>query len=194
TLLLCAWMFSGLRSELAPTEDTGTLIGVFNGPDGATIDYTGRYAREIEQAYASIAETNRYMVIAGFPTVAQGISFMKLEDWAARSRSQFEIRNELLPKLQDIAGVRAFPVNRPPLGQSARNQPVNFVIRSSLEYAELQPYVEQLLAEARDYPGLESLDSDLKLNTPQLRVTVNREQAVAVGTDVATIGRSLESL
>ncbi|VXB80779.1 Multidrug transporter AcrB [Pseudomonas sp. 8BK] len=194
TVAACMLLFSGLKSELAPTEDTGTIIGVFNGPDGATINYTGRYARQIENAYASIAETNRYMVIAGFPTVAQGISFMKLEDWADRSRSQFEIRNELLPKLQDIAGVRAFPVNRPPLGQSARNQPVNFVIRSSMEYSELQGYVDELLNSLRDYPGLESLDSDLKLNAPQLKVAVNREQAVAVGTDVATIGRSLESL
>ncbi|HEX5842134.1 MAG TPA: efflux RND transporter permease subunit, partial [Pseudomonas sp.] len=193
-VLACALLFAGLKSELAPTEDTGTIIGVFNGPDGATIGYTGRYAEEIEAAYASIAETNRYMVIAGFPTVAQGISFMKLADWGERSRSQFEIRDELLPKLQDIAGVRAFPVNRPPLGQSARNQPVNFVIRSSMEYAELQGYVDKLLNQLRDYPGLESLDSDLKLNAPQLKVAVNREQAVAVGSDVATIGRSLESL
>ncbi|MDO9624586.1 MAG: efflux RND transporter permease subunit [Pseudomonas sp.] len=194
TMLACVLLFSGLKSELAPTEDTGTIVGVFNGPDGATIGYTGRYAREIEAAYDSIPETNRYMVIAGFPTVAQGISFMKLEDWGDRSRSQFEIRNQLLPKLQDIAGVRAFPVNRPPLGQSARNQPVNFVIRSSMEYAELQGYVDELMSQLRGYPGLESLDSDLKLNAPQLKVTINREQAVAVGTDVATIGRSLESL
>src|SRR3990167_1542611 len=194
TLLVCALLFSGLKSELAPTEDTGTIIGVLNGPDGATIDYTGRYARQIEAAYDSIPETNRYMVIAGFPTVAQGISFMKLEDWGERSRSQFEIRNELLPKLQDIAGVRPFPVTRPPLGQSARTQPVNFVIRSSMEYAELQGYVDELMGQLRDYPGLESLDSDLKLNAPQLKVTINREQAVAVGSDVATIGRSLESL
>ena len=194
TMLACVLLFTGLKSELAPTEDTGTIIGVFNGPDGATLNYTGRYAREIEAAYASIAETNRYMVIAGFPTVAQGISFMKLEDWADRTRSQFEIRTELLPKLQNIAGMRAFPVNRPPLGQSARNQPVNFVIRSSMEYSELQGYVDELLSSLRDYPGLESLDSDLKLNAPQLKVAVNREQAVVVGTDVATIGRSLESL
>ncbi|UUY07035.1 efflux RND transporter permease subunit [Pseudomonas sp. J452] len=193
-LLLCAWLFGSLRSELAPTEDTGTIVGSINGPDGATVGYTSRYAKQLEAAYDAVPETNRYMVIVGFPTVAQGLSFMKLEDWDKRERSQFEIRDELLPKLQDIPGVRAFPINRPPLGQSARNQPVNFVIRSSLEYAELQQYVDQLLAEVRGYPGLESLDTDLKLNTPQLKVTVNREQAVAVGTDVATIGRSMESL
>ncbi|MDT4795201.1 Efflux pump membrane transporter BepE [compost metagenome] len=193
-LVLCLVMFSGLRSELAPTEDTGTIVGSINGPDGATIEYTSRYAKMLEEAYQSIPEANRYMVVVGFPTVAQGLSFLKLEDWDSRDRTQFEIRDELLPKLRDIPGVRAFPINRPPLGQSARNQPVNFVIRSSLEYSELQKYVDQLMERVRDYPGLESLDSDLKLNSPQLKVTVNREQAVAVGTDVAAIGRSLESL
>ncbi|UTW08320.1 efflux RND transporter permease subunit [Pseudomonas benzenivorans] len=193
-LVACLWLFAGLRSELAPTEDTGTLIGVFSAPEGATIDYTNRYARQIEAVYDGIAETNRYVVITGFPTVTQGISFMKLEEWNKRRRSQFEIRQELLPRLQDIPGIRAFPVNRPPLGQSVRSQPVNLVIRSSLEYADLERYVEALLARVRDYPGLESLDSDLKLNTPQLKVAVNREQAVAVGSDVATIGRTLESL
>ena len=193
-LLACVGLFAGLKSELAPTEDTGTIIGVFSAPDGATIDYTGRYARELEAVYEQIPETNRYVVVTGFPTVTQGISFMKLADWDERERSQFEIRQQLLPQLADIPGVRAFPVNRPPLGQSARNQPVNLVIRSSLEFAELDGYVEQLLERLGDYPGLESLDSDLKLNTPQLKVTVNREQAVVVGSDVATIGRSLESL
>ncbi|MNF39742.1 Efflux pump membrane transporter BepE [compost metagenome] len=193
-LVLCLLLFNGLRSELAPTEDTGTIVGSINGPDGATIEYTSRYAKMLEDAYRSIPETNRYMVVVGFPTVAQGLSFMKLEPWDSRDRTQFEIRDELLPKLRDIPGVRAFPINRPPLGQSARNQPVNFVVRSSLEYSELQKYVDQLMERVRDYPGLESLDSDLKLNSPQLKVTVNREQAVAVGTDVAAIGRSLESL
>ncbi|WP_044874196.1 efflux RND transporter permease subunit [Pseudomonas sp. LFM046] len=193
-LALCLVLFSGLRSELAPTEDTGTIVGSISGPDGATIEYTSRYAKMLEEAYASIPEANRYMVVVGFPTVAQGLSFLKLEDWNARKRTQFEIRDELLPKLRDIPGVRAFPINRPPLGQSARNQPVNFVIRSSLEYDELQKYVDQLMERVRNYPGLESLDSDLKLNSPQLKVSVNREQAVAVGTDVSAIGRSLESL
>ncbi|AYF86304.1 efflux RND transporter permease subunit [Pseudomonas sp. JS3066] len=193
-LVFCLILFSGLRSELAPTEDTGTIVGSINGPDGATIEYTSRYAKLLEEAYQSIPEANRYMVVVGFPTVAQGLSFLKLEDWDSRGRSQFEIRDELLPKLRDIPGVRAFPINRPPLGQSARNQPVNFVIRSSLEYSDLQKYVDELMERVRDYPGLESLDSDLKLNSPQLKVTVNREQAVAVGTDTAAIGRSLESL
>src|SRR5690606_15073702 len=176
------------------TEDTGMIVGSMTAPDGATIDYVSHYARELEAAFAAVPEANRYLVIIGFPTAGQGISILRLDVWNERSRSQFEIRDELLPKLQDVPGIRAFPINRPPMGQSPRNQPVSFVIRSSLEYEELAGYVAQLMARVRDYPGLESLDSDLRLNLPQLKIEVNREQAVAVGTDVATIGRTLESL
>jgi multidrug efflux pump len=38
------------------------------------------------------------------------------------------------------------------------------------------------------------VDSDLKLNKPQLSVDINREKAVSVGVQVETIGRTLETL
>ncbi|SEJ91730.1 multidrug efflux pump [Pseudomonas linyingensis] len=193
-LLACAALFVSLRSELAPTEDTGTIVGSISAPDGATLAYTSRHAEQLEAVYAGVPEANRYLLIVGFPTVAQGISFLKLEDWDERARSQFAIRSAILPQMLEIPGIRAFPINRPPLGQSARQQAVSLVIRSSLDYAEIEQYLERLLEALSDYPGLESLDSDLRLNTPQLRIDVDREQAVAVGSDVAVIGRSLESL
>jgi multidrug efflux pump len=43
-------------------------------------------------------------------------------------------------------------------------------------------------------PGLLNLDSDLRLNKPQLDVTLDREKAADVGAGVETIGRTLESL
>lgn len=38
--VLCAVLLQTLKSELAPVEDRGTIVGVFNGPEGATLDYT----------------------------------------------------------------------------------------------------------------------------------------------------------
>jgi len=51
-----------------------------------------------------------------------------------------------------------------------------------------------MMARARAYPGLANLDSDLKLNKPQLSVDINREKAAAVGVQVDAIGRTLETL
>ncbi len=50
------------------------------------------------------------------------------------------------------------------------------------------------MTRARAYPGLSNIDSDLKLNKPQLSVDIDREKAAAVGVQVETIGRTLETL
>ena len=41
-----------------------------------------------------------------------------------------------------VLGVVAFPSNPPPLGQGARDKPVNIVIQTSRPYEELQKMVD----------------------------------------------------
>ncbi|HNW77907.1 MAG TPA: efflux RND transporter permease subunit, partial [Candidatus Competibacteraceae bacterium] len=92
-----------------------------------------------------------------------------------------------------LPGVLAFPINPPSLGQSFRNPAVQFVIQAS-SYAELQKKVDQVLAKARQYPGMANLDTDLRLNKPQLSVVLKRDKIAAVGADVQEIGQTLETL
>ena len=61
-------------------------------------------------------------------------------------------------------------------------------------YEELDRRVEGILARARKNPGLANLDSDLKLNKPQLAVEVDRDKVAAVGAEVDAIGRTLGTL
>ena len=69
-----------LKSELSPVEDRGSLLGIFIGPDGATLEYTDRYARQIEEIYSQTKDVDRYFLVSGSPTVNQGISFVGLND------------------------------------------------------------------------------------------------------------------
>ena len=188
-------LFTSLKSELAPTEDRGTIIGVGIAPEGSTVAYTDRYARMMEQVYSGVSEIERYFVVTGFPVVSQIISFCGLEDWESRERKQQDIVKELQPKLYGgIPGIMAFPLNPPSLGQSPLNKPVQFVIQTNADYEALQKMSDALLNEARQWPGFQNLDSDLKLNKPQLSVQVDREKGVAVGVEVATVGRTLETM
>jgi multidrug efflux pump len=189
-----ALFLSLLRSELAPFEDQGTIVGVYIAPEGSTIQYTDRYARELEKLYAAIPEVPRFFVVTGFPTVTQGISFVKLVHWDERKRTQFEIGRELAPKMFAVPGVLAFPVNPPPLGQNVRSRPVEFVILTSGTYDELQQMVNALVAKAAAFPGLTNIDTDLKLNTPQILVSIDRDKTADVGVDVEALGRTLETL
>ncbi len=183
-----------LKTELAPQEDRGRVIGIFSGPEGASLDYMARYAREIEDVYAGLPEVDRYLVIAGNPTVSQGISFVGFTDWAARTRSAAQIGAELQPKLRAIPGVNAFPVQPASFGQSPRSRPVGFVVSTSESYDELARVADALLDAMRANPGFVSPDTDLKLTLPELAVDVDRDRAADLGVAVDVIGRTLETM
>jgi multidrug efflux pump len=191
--LSCVALLNVLKSELAPVEDRGVILGVFLGPDGATLDYTDKYARQIETIYSQTKDIERFFVVAGNPTVSQGISFVGLTDWNERSRRSPDIAKELFPKFMGIPGVLAFPITPPSLGQSPRERPVNFVIVTSASYEELQKVTGQFLGELAKNPGLTNVDTDLKLNKPELSITVKRDKAADMGVQVDTIGRTLET-
>ncbi len=183
-----------LKSELAPIEDRGVILGVFVGPEGATLDYTDKYARQIEAIYANTKDLERYFVVSGNPTVNQGISFVGLTDWKERTRNSLAMVKEFFPRFMGIPGVLAFPVTPPSLGQSPRERPVNFVIVTSSSYEELQSFTGKILAEVAKNPGITNIDTDLKLNKPELSVTLNRDKTSDTGVQVETVGRALETM
>jgi len=188
------FFFTNLKSELAPYEDQGTIVTFFIAPEGATVDYTDRYAKQLEGIFADTDGVERYFVVTGFPSVSQGISFVKMKPWGEREQTQFELAQELQPKLFGVPGVLAFPGSLPPLGQSPREKPISFVIQTSQSYDRLQEMVDKVMAKARDYPGFRNLESDLKLNTPQINVSVDREKAADLGIGIEALGRTMETM
>ncbi len=190
-----AWLLGQLKSELSPVEDRGRVTAIFSGPEGATIDYMGRYAAQIERIYAETPDVVSYMVISGSPTVSQGFSYAVFTDWSARpQRSAQTIAAEIGPKLRAVPGVQAFPVLPAAFGQSPRVRPVSFVITTSASYEELNGYAEAILDEMRRHPGFVSPDTDLRLTKPELSVEVARDKATDLGVPVDVIGRTLETM
>jgi multidrug efflux pump len=190
----CVVLLKTLKSELAPIEDRGIVLGAFVGPDGATLDYSDKYARQMESIYSQTKDVERYFVVSGNPVVNQGTSFLGLTDWNQRDRRSPEIAKELTPKFAAIPGVMAFAITPPSLGQSPRERPINFVIVTSASYEDLQQLTSQFLAELAKNPGLSNVDTDLKLNKPELSIAVKRDKAADLGVPVETIGRTLETL
>ncbi|MCG6875717.1 MAG: efflux RND transporter permease subunit, partial [Betaproteobacteria bacterium] len=188
------WLSQTMRSELAPTEDRGVFLGMFLGPEGATIDYTDGYARRLEAIYATTADVERYFVVSGFPSVSRGVSFVGLVDWNARKRKSADVANEVRPKMAALPGVLAFAMLPPSLGQGFRSRPVEFVVVTSGSYEELDEAVGRIVAEAQKNPGLQNVDTDLRLNKPEFKVQVDRDRAADAGVAVDTVGRTMETM
>jgi multidrug efflux pump len=190
----CYQLASTMKRELSPTEDRGTILSIINGPDGASIGYTLKYGKQLEAIAKTIPEIDRAFVVAGNPTVAQGIAFWRLTDWDERTRKVPEILKELQPKLLAVPGVLAFAVAPPSLGQPARERPINFVIMSTDPPEKLARTVGPMLRELQQWQGLQGVDNDLRLNKPELRLTIDRDRAADAGIQVEAIGRAVETM
>jgi multidrug efflux pump len=189
-----AWLATSMKKELAPTEDRGTIFTALTGPDGASLEYTEKYARRLEKIAEETKEIDRVFIVAGNPTVERGVAFFRTIDWSERKRSTLDMIKEMQPKMANIPGMLAFPNAPPSLGQSIRERPVSLVVLSNASYAELQNVVQQIVAEASKNPGLTNIDSDLRLNKPQVNVEVDRDKASDAGVQIETVGRTLETM
>ena len=187
-------LLTQIKSELSPVEDRGTIIVSGNAPEGASFDYTKRYAGSVEQLLATVPELQGYIMIIGMQDVTQFNSFARLRDWDARDVKQQQITASILPRLRKIAGVQASASDPPSLGVRGFGKPFQFVIQSSASYEELNKLADSLVERLKDNPGLADLDTDMRLNKPQLEVTVDRERVADLGLDVSVIGRTLETL
>ncbi|MGH8808802.1 MAG: efflux RND transporter permease subunit, partial [Noviherbaspirillum sp.] len=189
-----AWLGATMKKELAPIEDRGVIFTSVTGPDGASLEYTEKYARRLEQIVGETKEIDRVFIFAGNPTVERASISLRTVDWSERKRSTLDMIKEMQPKMAGVPGVLAFPNAPPSLGQSIRERPVGLVVLTNASYAELQNVVQQIVAEASKNPGLANIDTDLRLNKPQVNVEVDRDKAADAGVQIETVGRTLETM
>ena len=189
-----ALVFPTMKQELSPIEDRGVILANVTAPDGATLDYTDRYARALEKMGESFKEFDRIFASVGNPTVAQASVVYRTVDWDDRTRTTVEMAKELLPKFNALPGVTAFPITPPSLGQGFRERPLNFVVQTSDSYQNLNTVVRQLLEEIGKNPGIVSPDVDLRLNKPELRIEVERDKAADLGVSVEVVAKAIETL
>ena len=192
--VLSWWVLGDIKRELSPIEDRGVVVVQVNGPDGSTLDYTNRYARAIERVGESYPEFDRIFSTIGNPTVAQGNIFFRTVPWEERKRTTLEMAREMTPRVSGLTGVTAFPITPPSLGQGFIQRPINYVIITSESYQNLALTVRTFQDELAKNPGLVQVDTDLRLNKPEIRLEVDRERAADMGVGVDAIARAVETM
>jgi multidrug efflux pump len=196
-VLVSAVLFLSIPSELVPVEDRGIGFGIIIAPEGATLEYTDRYMREVESRLMALPERRGLFTAVGLGfggpgQVTNGILFLALKPRDERDRSQQEIVQQLFPSLISIPGVLAFVINPPSLGGSFASSPVDYVLQAE-SYEELSEASGMMMAQASQLGYLINLDNDLRLNKPQLDITIDRERAAGLGVSVTDIGSTLET-
>src|SRR6266699_917486 len=191
TVALAFVLYRNLKQELIPDDDRGFFLVVAFAPEGSSLEYTDGYVRQIEQIIGKVPEVQGYFtIIGGFAGgVNRAFVGVILKDWSERKNSVQQLVGMLFPQLFGLAGVQAFPYSPGALGFS---QPVQFVVQHP-DIARLAQAMDTLVPQARAIKGLTNVDTDLRFNKPELRVTFDRDRAEDLGVPVRDVAAALQT-
>ncbi|MEB3244620.1 MAG: efflux RND transporter permease subunit [Vampirovibrionales bacterium] len=191
SMVLTAGSYLFLAQDFLPTEDSAGIWAIVTAPEGSTVNYTDKAFKQAEVIFNQIPELkSQFSAIFG-PN--NGIMFTRLKDWEDRSVKQQDIVAGLFPKLLAIPEAFVFAINPPSGPVRGFNKPLEFVIQGT-DVTQLAQQSEQLAAAMRKIPGLINVDTNLKLNKPQLEIDIDRERAAALGVSARDIGQTLQVL
>ncbi len=192
SLVLAAVTFKALKSEFIPAEDRGFFMAATTGPQGATVQYTDTYQKQVEQVLAGVPEINSYFSVVGMGgDVSGGFVFVNMKDWRDRARSTQQVIGGVMPGLFSIPGVMAFAFAPSPIG--GFGSPVQFVVQHP-DFDSLTAVMPAFLGRAMQIPGLVNVQSNLKVNKPELTVRYDRDRAEDLGVSVSDVGSTLETM
>jgi len=187
-LIVPFYMFS--QQELAPAEDQGVVFGVIQASANATIDQTTLFTNKIHDVYKSFPESASIFQIIG-PN--GGFGGMVTKPWSERTKTAQELLMESMGPLSRIPGIRVIPLTPPPL-PGGGDFPVDLVIASSAEPAQLRDLAGQLVQKAFASGMFMFADADLKFDQPQAEVVFDRDKLRSQGVDLSQAGRDLSAL
>ena len=186
-------LFNSLSSELTPTEDKGAFLAIGSAPSNVNVDYVQAAMAPYQKMLTDTDEVQFAMTISGVPSTNQSLNVVTLKDWKDRSRSQAEVLQELNNKAKAIPEVSVSGFAFPEIETGEQGPPIGFVISTSKGYEDLANVAGKFL-EAMQKSGKFVYSSlDLKFDTAQMHIKIDREKAGTYGITMKQISATLGS-
>ncbi|HYT68344.1 MAG TPA: efflux RND transporter permease subunit [Vicinamibacterales bacterium] len=188
------YLFGIVPKGFIPSVDTGQINGGVEFAQGT--GYETQVARMSEIMQILRTDPN---VLAFTGDSGGGRLNIDLKPRAQRTKTADQIIEELRPKLNRVPGVRA-TLSNPPAIRIGGGPGGGRGGGGSYQIALQDPDTEELYRVAPDFeaglreiPGLQDVQSDLQLRTPQLSVDLDREQIASLGLTVDQVQSALSS-
>ncbi|SKC74458.1 efflux RND transporter permease subunit [Paraburkholderia hospita] len=189
-------LFTGTRHELAPMEDQGIVLVVTKAPQYAGVNYSVRYAEQIEKVFESIPEFDSSFIHIGDYAGGQNktIAGAILKDWSRRTRSATEIQGQIQAAGGAIDGETVTAVQIPPLPGSSGGLPVQMVLRSPDDFQTLYETGEKIKTAAYASGLFLYVQNDLAYDSPQAHISIDNAKASEMGVSMQAIADTLAVL
>lgn len=194
---LIFWLGTKLKTELAPLEDRSNIRIAVTAPEGSSYEFTNRYIREIGQYVIDSVDEVYYPIEivaggGGNTSVNSGVVSIYLKEPEDRTRTADEVFKKLAGEIGQFTGVRASISQPPTIGSRFGGLPIQFVIEA-LNYDKLVEILPTFMEEANNDPRILFADVNLKINKPEISLTIDRERAADMQVSVEDIGKTLQS-
>ncbi len=193
------WFALHLKSELAPLEDRSQFRVSLTAPEGTSFDAMDRYVDDVVKFIRDSMPENKMLLSVTAPAFsgagATNTAFMYVTftDPDTRRRSQHQLAQYLNRNLRYFPQGRGYAIEPQTIQVGNKSAlPVQFVIEN-INLDSLEAYLPEFLDKANQDPVFGGIvDVDMKVNSPELRVSINRDKATQIGVSVADISQTLQ--
>ncbi len=203
SMLVCVigivFLFKNLKTELAPLEDRSRFRLGMSAPEGTSFDAMDNYINQVAQLIIdSVPESETVLTVTspsfgGSGAVNSGFGNIRISLPNERERTQEEIVNMLNKNFQEFNFGRTFARQEATISvqRGIGGLPVAFVLQN-INFEKLTKVLPQFLDEAYANKAFQNVDVDLKLNKPELSITIDRAKASQMGISVSDISQALQ--
>ena len=186
-------LYSSLASELTPAEDKGGFFAIGTAPATTNVDYVQEAMKQYEKLLAENENVHSTMIISGVPAYNQAIGVVTLKDWSLRKESQAQILAKLNKQAKGIPEISVSAFNFPEINTGEQGAPVSFVIATDESYEKLADVADHFLQKMRKSGVFVYNSLDLKFNTAEVDVKIDKEKAGTYGVTMQQISQTLGS-
>lgn len=190
------WMFVKKPTGFVPKEDTGSFIMGISLPEGTANTQTTLVMDEIYQKVKSAIPEISYMTqISGMNIINRsakpnnGSFFISMVPWGERTRTTQDIADEVNAMFSGYNRASVMAVTRPPIPGLGNVGGFSILIQDerSVDIKEFESVTRKFVAAVNQRPEISRAYTLFSTNTPAYQLTVNREQAKAMGVPVSAI-------
>ena len=186
TMALTAVMFVQIPKGFFPIQDTGLISGFAEASQDTSPDEMMKILRKMGDVILQDPDVAASAMFTGTTGGAQtantGRGFIVLKPRDERELTSSQIIDRLRPQLAKIEGATLFmqPAQDITVGGRIARASFQYTLQDA-DIGELAEWSDKMLEKMRTMPQLADVSTDLLSNAPQLKITINRDQASRFG-------------
>ncbi len=199
-----AALFVRMPTAFLPDEDQGYMFAQVTLPPGTPRERTLAVVKEVETYFLGAEKDNvrGIMTVVGFNFAGRsqnsGMAFIDLKDWSERTRPEQKSGSISARAMRHFAALRearVFAFQPPAVSELGNASGFDFQLidRAGVGHDKLLAARNMLLGMAAQNPNLIAVRPNGLEDTPQYKVSIDRQKAKALGLSIGDINDSLSA-